>query len=63
MLDMQQSFELKKFKNRLDAKVDAMNARIDDLMSKYLDVLERLEALEVKRGPGRPKKSTLTLNA
>lgn len=33
-----------------------LEAKADDLLTKYIALLERIEALEAKRGPGRPPK-------
>ena len=40
----------------LKARCAALDKRADDLLTKYLALLERIDALEAKRGPGRPKK-------
>jgi len=39
----------------LRERMASVENRADYILAKYLALLERVEALEAKRGPGRPK--------
>jgi acetyl-CoA carboxylase alpha subunit len=39
----------------LSSRVEALNTKADGLTQRCLFLIERIEALEAKRGPGRPK--------
>lgn len=39
----------------LRERIASVETRYDYILAKYIVLLERVEALEAKRGPGRPK--------
>lgn len=39
----------------LRGRIASVETRYDYILAKYIVLLERVEALEAKRGPGRPK--------
>lgn len=47
---------LRKACAELEARCVALDQRADYLLGKYLALIDRIEALEAKRTPGRPKK-------
>lgn len=40
---------------RQQREIETLKEQVADLESRYDRLIERVEALEVKRGPGRPK--------